>query len=155
MLRGEFHCGDGLVIPNNITVFGAQTLLAAALCNTVPSFWVGLVDGVPDSGLQIEDLDEPEIGVNGYERVEIERSTGGWPTTGLTNGEPYIESGWLTWVATGGNFSKAIRRMVLLSTEDEVTGNIFALSAVLPDLRLIGPDTPLAQRRFKYRIYLR
>src|SRR3546814_18747579 len=31
MIRGEFIRGDGLVLPNNITSYGAELLLAAAL----------------------------------------------------------------------------------------------------------------------------
>jgi len=155
MLRGEFITPTGLVIPNNITKFGAQTLLAAALRNTVPTFWVGLVDGVPESELQIEDLEEPTLGVNGYARIQIARSNGGWPNSGEINGEPYLESDWLTWAAAGGNFDQTIRRMMIVSDDDATTGNVFALSAALPTPRLITPTTSEADRRFKYRIYLR
>lgn len=155
MLRGEFHCGNGLVIPNNITKSGAATILAAAMRNTVPTFWVGLVDGVPDPDLLIEDLVEPTIGTNGYGRIQITRDNTGWPTTGEVNGESYIESDWLTWVATGGNFNQQIRRMMICSTQNGTTGNVFALSAALPALLTITPTTLLADRRFKYRVYLR
>ncbi len=154
MLRGEFHCANGLVIPNNITKFGAATILAAAMRNTVPAFWVGLVDGVPDPDLQLEDLTEPTF-TNGYARIAITRDGTGWPTTGEVNGEPYIESGWLTWAATGGNFSEQIRRMVIVPDDTDTTGNVFALSAALPALLTITPTTLEADRRFKYRIYLR
>lgn len=154
MLRGEFHCGDGLVIPNNITTFGAETILAAALRNTVPTFWVGLVNGVPDPDLQIEDLEEPTF-TNGYGRIAIARSSLGWPGIGQVNGEPYLESDWLTWAATPGNFSIPIRRMMITSTQAGTTGSVFALSAALPALVTITPATLEANRRFKYRLYLR
>jgi len=154
MLHGEFRTPSGLVIPNNITKFGAETILAAALRNTVPTFWVGLVDGVPDPDLQIEDLEEPSF-TNGYARIQIARSSGGWPGSGEVNGEPYLESDWLTWAASGGNFSKSIRRMMIVADNDDTTGDVFALSAALPALRLITPTTLEADRRFKYRIYLR
>jgi hypothetical protein len=155
MLRGEFRTPSGLVIPNNITKFGAETILAAALRNTVPAFWVGLVDGVPDPDLQAEDLTEPTIATNGYARIQIARSNVGWPTAGETNNEPYLESDWLTWAATGGNFNQAIRRMAIFPDDTDTTGNVFALSAALPALRTITPTTLEADRRFKYRIYLR
>lgn len=155
MLRGEFHTPSGLVIPNNITKFGAAMILAAAMRNTVPAFWVGLVDGVPDPDLQLEDLTEPTLGVNGYARIQITRDNTGWPTTGEMNGEPYIESGWLTWTATGGAFDQQIRRMVLLPDDTDLTGNVFCLSAALPALRTINESTAEADRQFKYRIYLR
>lgn len=154
MLRGEFRTPSGLVIPNNITKFGAETILAAALRNTVPTFWVGLVDGVPDPALLIQNLQEPSF-TNGYGRIQIARSNVGWPGAGDVNGEPYLESGWLTFAASGGNFSKSIRRMMIVATQSGTTGNVIALSAALPALRLITPTTPLADRQFKYRIYLR
>jgi hypothetical protein len=154
MLRGEFISESGLVIPNNITKFGAETILAAALRNTVPAFWVGLVNGTPSADLQIEDIDEPSF-TNGYARIQILRSSVGWPTAGEVNGEAYLESGWLTWAATGGNFSIPIRRMMIVSDNNDTAGNVFALSAALPAERTITPTTPETDRRFKYRIYLR
>lgn len=155
MLRGEFIRADGLVIPNNITVFGAQTILYAAMRNTVPTFWVGLVDAVPTQDLQIEDCQEPVIGTHGYGRIQILRSTPGWPGSGTVNAEPYVESDWLIWTATGGAFSLAIRRLMLVTSDVAVTGDVFALSAPLPEAILIDAATPEADRKFKYRIYLR
>ncbi len=155
MLRGEFIRADGLVIPNNITTFGAATILAAAMRNTVPTFWVGLCDAVPDPDLQIEDLTEPTIATNGYGRIQITRDDTGWPTVGETNGEPFIESDWLTWAATGGAFDEEIRRMFIAASETDTTGDVFALSAALPALVEIDEATAEADRRFKYRIYLR
>lgn len=155
MLRGEFHDGNGLVIPNNITKFGAATILSAAFRNTVPTFWVGLVEGASTPDLLLEDLDEPTIGTNGYGRIQITRDEAGWPIVGELNGEPFIESGWLTWAAVGGNFDKPIQRMVLVNNSNSLTGSVIALSAPLSVARTIGPATLEADRRFKYRVYLR
>lgn len=155
MLRGEFHTGSGLVIPNNITKFGAATILAAAMRGETPAFWVGLVDGVPENDLQLEVLSEPAIGTGGYARIEIPADEDGWPTMAELNGEPYIESDWLIWEATGDGFTVPIRRMVIVPTENELEGDVFAISAPLPSLRQITPGTPEADRKFKYRVYLR
>ena len=142
------------MIPNNVTKFGAASILAAALRNAVPTFWVGLVDGVPDANLLIENLQEPAF-TNGYARIQITRDAGGWPVSGEVNGEPFLESDWLTWAAVGGNFSKSIRRMMIVTDSVATTGNVFALSAALPALRQITPTTAEANRKFKYRLYLR
>ncbi len=155
MLRGEFIRADGLVIPNNLTIFGADTLLKAALRNTVPTFWVGLVDGVPETELQIEDLDEPTIGTNGYARQQITRDSTGWPVADVLNGEPYLESLWLTWAASGGSFDQAIRRLMIVPSQTDITGDVFALSAPLEGLVTIGVATVEDDRKFKYRLYLR
>lgn len=155
MLRGEFIRADGLVIPNNITKYGASVLLAAAMRNTVPVFWVGLCDAVPSPDLQIEDLTEPTIATHGYARIQITRDAAGWPTVGETNGEPFIESGWLTWLAVGGAFDAEIRRMFICASQTATTGDVFALSAALPALVEIDTATVEAARRFKYRVYLR
>lgn len=154
MLRGEFRTPSGLVIPNNITKFGADTILKAALRNTVPTFWVGLVDAVPTQDLLIQNVIEPTF-TNGYARVQITRDVTGWPTSGEVNGEPFLESDWLTFEATGGNFSQPIRRMMVVASQNATTGNVIALSAPLPALSQITPTTALADRRFKYRIYSR
>lgn len=154
MLTGEFIRSDGLVIRNNITKIGAAQILSAAFRDDAPEFWLGLVQGTPDPDLQIEDLIEPTLGVNGYQRYEIARSALGWPNVGEVNGERYIESDWVTWTATG-NFSQPIQRLALFMDDTATTGDVFALSAPLPALLTIGAATPLIDRKYKYRIYLR
>jgi hypothetical protein len=155
MLRGEFIRGDGLILPNNITKFGAATILAAALRGTDFAMWAGLVDGVASPTLQIGSVIEPTIGANGYGRIQIARSSVGWPGSGEVNGEPYLESDWLTWAASGGSFNQSTRRMMIVLSQTATTGDVFALSAPQPAYQIITPTTPEAERRFKYRIYLR
>jgi len=158
MLRGEFIRADGLVIPNNITQFGAKTILGAAYAAEAPRFFVGLVEAAPSSTLQIENCAEPTIGVGGYARQEIPRTAVGWPVQGDVNGEPYIESRWLTWEASA-DYSRSIRRLMLLAgdsdTLTDITGPVMALSAALPAPLIVKPATILQERRFKYRVYLR
>lgn len=154
-LRGEFERSDGLVIPNNVTTVGAQVLLGAALRNTVPVFWVGLCSAVYAPDLRIEDLTEPTIGVNGYARVGVTRDAAGWLTDGVVNGEVFFETLQLVWAAAGGPFNQAITRMFLCGTQNGVNGDVYALSAALPDDLTINPATLLADRTFKYRLFAR
>lgn len=154
-LRGEFIRLDGFVTPNNVTTVGAQTILGAALRNAVPTLWVGLCSAVYAPDLQIEDLAEPTIGVGGYARLPVARDNVGWPNTGVVNGEVYFETLELIWLAVGAPFDEAITRMFICGTENGVTGDVYALSAALPDDLTIDPATPLADRTFKYRLFAR
>jgi hypothetical protein len=155
MLRGEFIGGNGLVLPNNITKFGAESLLSMALRDSGLTLWVGLVDAVADAELQIEDVEEPTLGVGGYARLPIDRSELGWPVAGLVNDEPFLESRMLTWAASGVDFDKPIRRMMIVTSSTALTGAVFALSTPLPAARTITTITAESLRQFKYRIYLR
>jgi len=151
--RGEFRFENGLVIPNNITTTGVTTLFAAALRNTVPTFWVGLCSAVYAPDLQIEDIVEPTLATNGYARLAVARDSTGWPSDGVVNGEVYFESLPLVWTAAGGPFDQPITRMFICGSQNGLTGPIFCLSAALPDDLLIDPSTPLVDRTFKYRIF--
>lgn len=153
--RGEFRRSDGLVIPNNITTAGATALLAAALRNTVPTFWVGLCSAVYQPDLQIEDVVEPTIATNGYARIAVARDLTGWPSDGLVNGEVYFESLPLVWQAAGGPFDQPVTRMFICQSEAGLTGDIIALSSSLPDDLLVDVDTLLVDRTFQYRLFAR
>lgn len=145
---------------SNVTIFGRSVLLAAALRNTVPTFWVGLVDASPDPELLIADCIEPTIGVNGYQRIQITRNDAGWITAGTLNGQPWLESDWLIWAATGGPFDKTVQRLMLVCNstnivDDESDANlkVVALSAAMPLPLTVNPATLEANRKFKYRLY--
>lgn len=155
MPRGEFRFQNGLVIPNNVMKFGLETVLLTCFRDAAVTFYVGLAAGVYEHELQIEDLDEPTIGINGYARQALARNSTDWPTLGELNGEPFIESKELTWEADGGPFDESITRMFITTTLAGATGDVFALSAALPELLEITPDTDLADRTFTYRFYMR
>lgn len=155
MPRGEFHCKNGLVIPNNVTRFGCETLLKMALRDDAATLFVGLASGVFDPDLQIEDLTEPTIGVNDYNRIAIGRNAIDWPTLSELNGEAFLESKELVWEAVGGEFDAAITRMFICTTLAGATGDVFALSAALPTELIIDEDTLEADRTFTYRLYMR
>ena len=156
MLRGEFIRGDGLRIPNNITQYGAGVLLKAAVRNEVPTFWMALVNCVASPTLALSELAEPTLGVNGYARKAVARSVLGWPIAGILNGENYAETDLLTWTGTGAGFDRAINRLALVSDSVSIAGpGVIALSGALPAALIISPTTQLADRQYKYRIYLR
>lgn len=155
MLRGEFRFQSGLVIPNNITTEGARTILAAALRNTVPEFWVGLCSAVYQPDLAIQDLVEPTLATNGYARLAVARDSVGWPSDGEVNGEVYFESLPLVWEATGGPFDQPVTRMFICGDEVALTGDVFCLSAALPDDLIIDEDTLEPDRTFTYRLFAR
>lgn len=155
MFRGEFHRADGLVIPNNVTIFGAQSILAGFARNTVPTFYVGLCNAVYEPDLTLAQIVEPTIGVNNYARVPLTRDIVGWPSDGLVNNEPYIESLPLVWEAIGGPYDQPITRMFITPEVSALVGDLFCLSAPLPDEFTIDTTTLLADRTFKYRLFAR
>lgn len=155
MFRGEFHQANGLVIPNNVTIFGAQSILEGFARNTVPTFFVGLCNAVYEPELSLADIEEPTIATNGYARIPLPRDATGWPSDGLVNNEPYIESLALVWSAVGGAFDKAITRMFITPEESALVGDLFCLSAALPEEFTIDEDTVEADRTFKYRLFAR
>ena len=153
-MRGEFIRADGLVVPNNITKHGVELILRSALRDESPTLYVGLANAVPDFNLEADDLNEPTIGTNGYARINVPRSSVGWPGEGYVNAEYYVETAFLTWVATGAGFNRPINRLALMRHPTQVVGSIVAaLSVSLPAPITILPTTPLAERQFKYRIY--
>lgn len=157
MLRGEFRFQNGLVVPNNVTIVGSGAILKAALRNTAIEFWVGLCSAVFEPDLQIEDLIEPTLATNGYARLAVLRdgTADGWPGDGILNGENYLESKLLTWAAVDEPFDEPITRMFICGTEAGVTGDVYALSAALPEDLTIDVDTLEVDRSFRYRLYLR
>lgn len=138
-----------------LTQFGRETLLGMALRDSSTSLYVGLCDAEYSETLQLEDITEPTIGVNGYARIGIGRDALGWPGDGLVNNEVYFESDWLTWTASGGDFDAAIQRMFVCTDATATTGDLIALGGALADPITITPTTPEADRKFKFRFYAR
>lgn len=151
-MRGEFIRGDGLVVPNNVTLLGATRFLQAAFQAQHYGIWMGLCSGVYDPNLTLPDIGEPDF-VNGYNRINYYADSGNWPTIGTVNNETFVESLASTFVATGAGFDKPISRMFL--TDSSGSTNVLALSGALPAPMTILPSTPVEQRTFKYRFYLR
>jgi hypothetical protein len=155
MFRGEFHRADGLVIPNNVTIFGAQAILEGFARNVVPVFYAGLCNAVYEPDLTLADIEEPTIGTNGYARIPIARDNTGWPIVGDVNNEPYIESLALVWAAVVGPFDKAVTRMFLTPEVSATVGNLYCLSGAMPEEFTVDTDTVESDRTFKYRLFAR
>ncbi len=154
-MRGQFIRGDGLVVPNNISLAGAEVILKGAFRLTAQAMYAGLVAGTPTLAMTMNDVVEPTIGTNGYGRVAIPQNLTGWPTLGTLVNEKYVESDWLTFEAVGGNFDQGVQRVALLGFNTySGVHDIFALSAAMPTEITITPLTDLSLRRFKYRLYL-
>lgn len=154
-MRGEFIRADGLVIPNNVSIAGAQAVLAAAFQGAAFPMYVGLVAGAPTTTMTSADMTEPAIGTNGYARIALTQDAVGWPVIDANVNEAYVESEFMTWAAVGGDFSAAVQRLALLGTSvNSPTDPIYALSGLMPAEITIGPATDESLRKFKYRLYI-
>lgn len=154
-MRGEFIRADGLVIPNNVSLAGAEAVLAAAFQGAPISFFVGLVTGAPTTDMTMADMTEPTIGVNGYSRIELTQDNIGWPLITTNVNEAYVESEYMTWAAVGGAFDQAVQRLALLSAAAYAPADdVFALSGLMPAEIIIDPTTDESLRKFKYRLYI-
>lgn len=154
-MRGQFVRGDGLVIPNNVSLAGAATILEAAFRHEVKEWWAGLVTGSPTLGMTAADMIEPTIGVNGYERINIPQDVTGWQVIAAYGNEMYVESGWIEWTATNDGFDKAVQRIALYGQSAyNIANDVYALSVPMPNEVRITPATPQAQRRFKYQLFM-
>lgn len=154
-MRGQFVRRDGLTLPNNVSLAGAEAILKGAFRLTAQAWYAALVTGSASPIMTMGDMDEPAIGTNGYARVAIAQSGVGWPTLGTLVNEKYIESDWLTFTASGGNFSIPVQRIALLGFATYSAAHpVFALSAILPEEITITPATLLANRQFKYQFFL-
>lgn len=152
-MRGYYTRFDGLRVPNNFSLHGAEMVLKAAFQNQVPTLYAALVSGVPTPDMLMGDMLEPMIGTNGYARIAIPRSNVGWPTYAVSGSDAVLTSQWLTWEAVGGGFSTSFQRVALVgSAVYSPTEPVYSLSAPLPSPLVITPTTDLAERRFKYEV---
>lgn len=154
-MRGEFRFANGLILPNNVSLVGAQTILESAFNLTVQTWYVALVSGPPTLDMTMGDMTEPTIGTNGYARQALAHDAVGWPTIDASGDQAYVESATVTFAAVGGDFDEAIQRCALLGTNTFNAGDsVWALSAPLPTELVITPTTLLVNRQFTYRLYL-
>src|SRR3546814_11782683 len=103
MIRGEFIRGDGLVLPNNITSYGAELLLAAALQGVATTLNMCLGKCNPKVDLDLNELNEPTIGTGGYARQSLSQDDIDWLTSGELNGERFIETRAVIVLPTGAD----------------------------------------------------
>lgn len=152
-MRGEFIRGDGLVIPNNVTIFGTNKLLGMLFQQLPGTLYVGLCSGVYSPTVTTIELTEPTLGVGGYHRLEAPRGLASWPTQGTLNGESFVESADLIFVPTAAAFDEEVSRLFI---SDSAAGTgVMMLGGAFPAAVTLTPMTPIAQRTFRYRFYLR
>lgn len=153
--RGEFIRGDGLVIPNNVSIAGAVAVLASAFQGVDPGIYMGLVNGAPSLTMTQNDATEPTIGVSGYARQAMARGSSVWAVLGTAGNEAFIESAFVTFAAVSTPFDQEINRIALFNTAiRNPAAPILAMSEVIVPSIAIAVDTPIENRRFKYRFYI-
>lgn len=154
-VRGEFIRGDGLVLPNNISIAGSEAILLAWARGVVPVFVFGLVKGSPTPTMVQGDMVEPTIGTNGYARHPITRDVNGWPVFGNVGVENYVGTPGMVFTPVGGPFNQEVNRLALFDTVNQVPSNpVYALSVPLPSPVVLTTTTPVEERTFYYRLYL-
>lgn len=154
-MRGFFQRADGLILPNNVTTYGAQRILEFAFRAAEGEFWLGLVNCVPDAAIQSQDLGEPTLGIGGYARQQVTRDVEGWLNLGQLNDEPYIESRWITFPATDA-YSGDVNRVALFDNESNLFGDgVIALGSAWIPSTLFDENTAENLRTFRYRLFLR
>ena len=155
-MHGNFVRADGLILPNNISRAGARSLLNRAFRPTPETavWYIGLCTGAPSPTMVQSDINEPNIGVNGYTRQNCDAEAS-WPDEGESGGQRYIQTKWFTFEAVGGGFSKPIQRAFITNGTAYAAGDpVFAMSAPLPTEMSIIESTPEEQRTFRYQLFL-
>lgn len=154
-MRGEFRFQNGCILRNSVTTSGQRQYLRMLFQNAIlPEFWIGATDSIPTMSATLATINEPTIGVNGYARIQVPRSAAGWPTEGESAGVPWIETSDLVFTAIGAAFDKPITRLFLTPESTLTIGDVFAIGAAFPAPLIVDPSTPLADRTFRYRVYM-
>src|SRR3546814_4309144 len=99
MIRGEFIRGDGLVLPNNITSYGAELLLAAALQGVATTLHICLGKCNRKVDHDLNELNEPTIGTGGYALQSLRQDDNDWLPSGELHGDRFHETRAVIFVA--------------------------------------------------------
>lgn len=147
-LAGEYiiHKGaDRIVIPNQVTIAGAQAMLRSAFQGLSTPWALGLCAHNQADAISLLNINEPPVGVNGYARQALASNATNWPTTGLINGESYIESRPVTF-GISAQLSVQVNRLFITDGE-----YVLSVSSAI-DGGLQYMDSPYTTQ---YRLYLR
>lgn len=163
MLRGEFivlGC-DNLeeIIPNTVVTEGEQAFLdmmmrgATGVVAPSGAYFMGLMSDSIVRSLTLGTIPGEPSATGGYARQAINRSPTGWPTAGLVNGIPYVQSLSQIFAATGVDYSIAVERAFIASVASGA-GTLFSISAAFPAPITVtaGVTAGLA---IAYRLYAR
>lgn len=163
MLRGEFIVlgprGIEQIIPNTVVTEGEQAFLdmmmRADATVVAPSgaYHMGLMGDAIVRSLTLGTIVGEPNATGGYARKAINRSATGWPTAGLVNGIPYVQSLPQIFAATGVDFSIAVERPFIASAATGA-GTLFSIGAAFasPITVTAGVTAGLS---IAYRIYMR
>lgn len=146
MLQGRFILPDrGLIVPNLVVQEGAQSLLAMALQNDLSdinpglgeSFYIGLCDetGVAEDAI-LGDLSELSS-AGTYARQQVARSSVGWPTLNILNGQAHAKTLVVTFSAVGVDFNKAFSRFFLCNVLSGTVGKLYSISSKIDPAILV------------------
>ena len=162
MLRGEFVIlgpkSVEQIIPNTVVTEGEQAFLDMMMrgaVGVVPpsgSFHMGLMGDSIVRSLILSTIPGEPNATGGYARQSINRSATGWPTAGLVNGIPFVQSLSQTFAATGVDFSVPVERAFIASAATGA-GTLFSISAAFASpITVTAGATGLA---LAYRLYAR
>lgn len=143
MIHGEYIV-NGIVVPNQLTIFGAQAIFRAAFWGETQDWEVGLCSRIPADLLLIGNMNEPGA-TGGYARQPIPLGNPSWPTIGLVNNETYAETAAVVFPCTEPYDTEVSRLFITDGT------NVISVSSPIPG----GLQIIEAELTTKYRIFLR
>lgn len=151
MISGEFllqlDSGDELVLKNQFTIFGMQSVLKAAFWDEHADWWIGLCSAIPADNIPLVGVNEPMQGVDGYERVYMPLNKLYWGVMGNVNGESYVESKVAIFTPDPETeWTPKVNRLFITDG-----AQVVAVSSAFPD----GLQNVAAEIRAPYRLYFR
>lgn len=145
-IHGEYLRSDGLVLTNQLTQKGMQQLLQTTFGHIVAPTWsMGMCMQIPQDVIALTSMNEPTIGVNGYQRVALAFGVINWPTIGFVSGETYVESVNCAFPLTGV-LDKPVTRLFLTDGVE-----VMSISSPLAST----PQLYNSLQNFQYRLYFR
>lgn len=142
-IHGEFRLKNGIVLRNQFTIFGMQSVLKAAFWSELTLWEMGLCAHNPGDNVALSTVREPTLGENGYTRQTVPLTQHNWPGIGVINGESYIESRLVTF-AISDSVDESVNRLFLTDGDQ-----VIAISSPLEGgLQLL--DSPLST---SYRLF--
>lgn len=163
MLRGEFVIlgpgGFEEIVPNTVVEEGEVAFLdmIAKADNSIVapsgSYFMGLMgDGILRT-LDLGTIPGEPSATGGYARQAINRSATGWPTGGMINNIPFLQTQTKTFAATGVDYSVAVDRAFIASIVSGTTGTLFSISAAFAAPILV--QAAVTGLSVAYRLYMR
>lgn len=150
MVRGEYRFDTGEIVSNQFTPLGLLDVAKCALQKSYTTSWdVGFCYANIIDNLVENQLNEPTIGINGYNRVTlVVPSVGGWAGAVILGKEVYVQQlNNMAFLATGIGWDKPVNRMFIINS---TTTALVSMSAALSTA-----ITVVANINVKYRLWFR